>query len=172
MAARQSKLESEGKGLGKVYFTRLRNVERWNENLAHVQKNRYSSSAILQLACRHYNVGKVSKRRSTSVWRFSHIYFPMAGTRSFSTGLKILLFGRQPRFPVTEPNHNRLREIGASILAIEKTGLMCPLERAVMAIRFNEFMIGTQFHPEADAIGMSLHLQTEEKEDRDREPWL
>jgi hypothetical protein len=24
-------------------------------------------------------------------------------------------------------------------------------------------MIGTQFHPEADAVGMSMHLQTEEK---------
>jgi len=32
-----------------------------------------------------------------------------------------------------------------------------------MAVRFNEYMIGTQFHPEADAVGMSLHLQTEEK---------
>jgi len=38
-----------------------------------------------------------------------------------------------------------------------------PLERAIMAIRFNEHMIGTQFHPEADAIGMSMYLQTEEK---------
>ena len=32
-----------------------------------------------------------------------------------------------------------------------------------MAIRFNEYMIGTQFHPEADASGMSLYLQTNEK---------
>jgi hypothetical protein len=32
-----------------------------------------------------------------------------------------------------------------------------------MGIRFNEYMIGTQFHPEADASGMSVHLQTEEK---------
>jgi homoserine O-succinyltransferase/O-acetyltransferase len=32
-----------------------------------------------------------------------------------------------------------------------------------MGIRFNEYMIGTQFHPEADPMGMSLHLQTEEK---------
>jgi homoserine O-succinyltransferase/O-acetyltransferase len=32
-----------------------------------------------------------------------------------------------------------------------------------MAIRFNENMIGTQFHPEADAIGMGLYLQTDEK---------
>ena len=53
--------------------------------------------------------------------------------------------------------------MGACILAIEKERPHVPLERAVMAIRFNDCMIGTQFHPEADAIGMSLHLQTEEK---------
>ncbi len=38
-----------------------------------------------------------------------------------------------------------------------------PLERAIMAVRFRENMIGTQFHPEADAIGMSLHLQKPDK---------
>jgi homoserine O-succinyltransferase len=32
-----------------------------------------------------------------------------------------------------------------------------------MAIRFNDYFIGTQFHPEADAIGMSMHLQTPDK---------
>ena len=53
--------------------------------------------------------------------------------------------------------------MGASVLAIEKERSHVPLERAIMAIRFNDSMIGTQFHPEADAIGMSLHLQTTEK---------
>jgi len=38
-----------------------------------------------------------------------------------------------------------------------------PFERAIMAVRFNDYFIGTQFHPEADAIGMKLHLLTEEK---------
>ena len=32
-----------------------------------------------------------------------------------------------------------------------------------MGIRFNDYFIGTQFHPEADAIGMSMYLQTDEK---------
>jgi hypothetical protein len=32
-----------------------------------------------------------------------------------------------------------------------------------MAIRFNEYFIGTQFHPEADAIGMSMYLQRDDK---------
>ena len=32
-----------------------------------------------------------------------------------------------------------------------------------MAIRFSEFMNRPQFHPEADAIGMSMYLQPERK---------
>jgi homoserine O-succinyltransferase len=53
--------------------------------------------------------------------------------------------------------------LGATILAIEKERPHVQLERAIMAVRFNEYMIGTQFHPEADAVGMSMHLQTEDK---------
>jgi hypothetical protein len=32
-----------------------------------------------------------------------------------------------------------------------------------MGIRFSDYFIGTQFHPEADAIGMSLRLKTPAK---------
>jgi hypothetical protein len=46
---------------------------------------------------------------------------------------------------------------------VEKYRPHVPYEQALMAVRFNPYMIGTQFHPEADAIGMSIHLQTEEK---------
>ena len=53
--------------------------------------------------------------------------------------------------------------MGAQILAIEKDRPHVPYDRAVMAIRFNDYFIGTQFHPEADAIGMSMHLQTPDK---------
>jgi GMP synthase-like glutamine amidotransferase len=66
-------------------------------------------------------------------------------------------------YQVVQPNHNRIHEMGGKILCIEKERPHVPLERAIMAIRFNEHMIGTQFHPEADAIGMSMYLQTEEK---------
>jgi hypothetical protein len=53
--------------------------------------------------------------------------------------------------------------MGAQVLCIEKYRPHVPLDQAVMAVRFNPYMIGTQFHPEADAIGMSMYLQTEEK---------
>jgi GMP synthase-like glutamine amidotransferase len=32
-----------------------------------------------------------------------------------------------------------------------------------MGIRYNEYMIGTQFHPEADASGMTMYLNREDK---------
>jgi hypothetical protein len=79
-------------------------------------------------------------------------------------GLNDPFYGVDSRdFQVIQPNHNRLREMGARLLCIEKERPHVPLERAIMAIRFSDFMIGTQFHPEADAIGMSMYLQTEEK---------
>ena len=66
-------------------------------------------------------------------------------------------------YQVVEPNHNMFHQMGATILVIEKHRPHINLERAIMAVRFNEYMIGTQFHPEADAVGMSMHLQTEDK---------
>jgi hypothetical protein len=66
-------------------------------------------------------------------------------------------------FQVISPNHNRLNEMGAQLLCIEKERPHVPYERAIMAIRFNENFFGTQFHPEADAIGMHLQLQTADK---------
>jgi homoserine O-succinyltransferase/O-acetyltransferase len=53
--------------------------------------------------------------------------------------------------------------MGAKILCIEKYRPHVPYDQAIMGVRFNEYMAGTQFHPEADAIGMSMYLQTEEK---------
>jgi hypothetical protein len=64
---------------------------------------------------------------------------------------------------VIQPDIERMNAMGASILCVEKDRPHVPYERAIMAMRFNEYMIGTQFHPEADAPGMSMYLQTEEK---------
>ena len=67
-------------------------------------------------------------------------------------------------YQVIEPDENIIYELGVKILAIEKERPHIPhLERAIMAIRFNDYFIGTQFHPEADPKGMTMHLHSEEK---------
>ena len=160
-----SPLDTEGNEWEKVYFSWLDKVQRWNNNHANVQKKQvFFICHSFQLICRHYNIGKVGKRKSTAFGVFpTHLLLDGKSEMIFE-GLKDPFYTVDSRdYQVTEPNHNKLHEMGASILAIEKDRPHVPFERAVMAIRFNENMIGTQFHPEADAIGMSLHLQTDEK---------
>ena len=160
-----SPLESEGNEWEKVYFNWLDKVEHWNNNEGNVQKKQvFFICHSFQLICRHYHIAKVGKRKSTAFGIFPmHLLIDGKDELIFD-GLKDPFYAVDSRdYQVTEPNHNKRHQRGASILAIEKERPHIPLERAVMAIRFNENMIGTQFHPEADAIGMSLHLQTEEK---------
>ncbi len=160
-----SPLESEGSEWEKVYFSWLNKVENWNASPAHVHKKQvFFICHSFQLVCRHYNIARVSKRKSTAFGIFPMHLLSEGKTETIFNGLKDPFYSVDSRdYQVIEPNHNKLRQMGASILAIEKDRPHVPLERAVMAIRFNDCMIGTQFHPEADAIGMSLHLQTEEK---------
>jgi GMP synthase-like glutamine amidotransferase len=117
-----------------------------------------------QLACRYFNIGNVCKRKSTAFGVFP-IHLLSEGTNEpVFDGMKDPFYSVDSRdYQVIQPNHDLMEEIGASLLAIEKERPHVALERAVMAVRFNEYMIGTQFHPEADAVGMSMHLQTEEK---------
>ena len=160
-----SPLDSEGSEWEKVYFNWLSKVERWNENEAHVQKKQvFFICHSFQLACRHYAIAKVVKRKSTSFGVFPMHLLPGGKDEEIFNGLNDPFYAVDSRdYQVIDPDHNKIREMGGQILAIEKERPHIPLERALMAVRFNEHMIGTQFHPEADAIGMSLHLQTDEK---------
>ena len=173
-----SPLETEGSDWEKVYFNWLDKIERWNNNPAHVQKKQvFFICHSFQLACRHYKIANVTKRKSTSFGVFPMHLLDDGKDESIFNGLKDPFYSVDSRdYQVTRPDHNRLYEMGATILAIEKERPHIPLERAIMAVRFNDNMIGTQFHPEADAVGMSLYLQTEEKkktviENHGQEKW-
>lgn len=160
-----SPLESEGSEWEAAYFGWLKKIESFNNNDANIIKKQvFFICHSFQLVCRHYKVAEVTKRRSTSFGVFPVHYLHDAENEPIFAGLHDPFYAVDSRdFQVTQPDHNKLRKMGASILAIEKNRPHVPLERAIMAIRFNENMIGTQFHPEADAIGMSLHLQTPDR---------
>ena len=160
-----SPLDSEGSEWEKVYFNWLTKVERWNQNEAHVQKKQvFFICHSFQLVCRHYEIARVIKRKSTSFGVFPMHLLGDGKDEEIFNGLRDPFYAVDSRdYQVIEPDHNKIRNMGGRILAIEKERPHIPLERAIMAIRFNDNMFGTQFHPEADAIGMSLHLQTEDK---------
>ncbi|MGF2413279.1 type 1 glutamine amidotransferase [Ferruginibacter sp.] len=160
-----SPLESEGSDWEEVYFNWLQDVMSWNASAANVQKKKvFFICHSYQLACRHFKIATVCKRKSTAFGVFPVHLLPVANEETVFSGLRNPFYSVDSRdYQVIEPNHNKLHQMGASILAIEKERPHVPLERAIMAIRFNDNMIGTQFHPEADAVGMSMHLQTEDK---------
>jgi len=160
-----SPLESEGSDWEKVYFNWLQEVLEWNQDKNQLHKKFvFFICHSFQLACRHLNVGHVTKRRSTAFGVFPIHMLPSGKHETIFEGLRDPFYSVDSRdYQVIQPNHNRLRELGAKILCIEKERPHVALERAIMAVRFNDYMIGTQFHPEADAIGMSMYLQREDK---------
>lgn len=143
----------------------LDRMERWNANPSNTMKKHvFFICHSFQLASRYFNVGLVSKRRSTAFGVFPVHMLEGGSQEPVFDGLKDPFYAVDSRdYQVIQPNHDLLTEMGAKILCIEKSRPHVPYERAIMGLRFNEYMIGTQFHPEADADGMSLHLQTEEK---------
>jgi homoserine O-succinyltransferase len=160
-----SPLESEGTEWENRYFDWIHGIEEWNLGVDHFPKKHVLFIChSFQLACRYYRVGNVCKRKSTAFGVFPiHMLLDGKNEPVFD-GLKDPFYSVDSRdYQLIEPNHTRLREMGARILAIEKNRPHVPYERAVMAIRFSEHFLGTQFHPEADAEGMSMYLQREDK---------
>lgn len=160
-----SPLESEGTNWDNNYFKWFDAVEKWNNDIVNTNKKHvFLICHSFQLVCRHYNIGKVCKRNSTSFGVFPIHMLQDGKDEIIFDGLNDPFYSVDSRdYQVIEPNHNLLREMGAKILSIEKNRPHVPYERAVMSIRFNDYVIGTQFHPEADAVGMSMYLQRDDK---------
>jgi len=147
------------------YFTWLHSIEEWNNNpLNQPKKYVFFICHSFQLASRYFNAGIVCKRKSTAFGVFPVHMLGAGKNEPVFDGLRDPFYAVESRdYQVIQPNHDLLKDMGAKILCIEKSRPHVPYERAVMGIRFNDYMIGTQFHPEADAPGMSMYLQTEEK---------
>ncbi|MEO6070706.1 MAG: GMP synthase [Chitinophagaceae bacterium] len=160
-----SPLESEGSDWEAAYFTWLNQVESWNESPFNpTKKFVFFICHSFQIVSRHYGVGEITKRRSTSFGVFPVHVLQEGQIDPVLEGLKDPFYVVDSRdWQLVHPDFERIRELGFQILGIEKYRPHVPYEQAIMGIRFNDYMIGTQFHPEADAVGMSLHLQTEEK---------
>ncbi len=154
-----SPLESEGSEWEKSYFNLIDQIQQHNDSDHPQKKYALFVCHSFQLMCRHYNLGTVNKRYSTS--------FGILPVHQTAAGFDDVVFAGLPEpfyavdsrdWQVVQPNHKRFTELGAVLLALEKERPNVELERCMMAIRFNEYFFGTQFHPEADPAGMRLRL--------------
>jgi homoserine O-succinyltransferase len=160
-----SPLESEGSEWEAAYFNWLSSVETWNNDPQKTNKKFvFFICHSFQIVCRHYKIADISKRKSTAFGVFP-VHVTLEGQKDpIFSGLRDPFYVVDSRdYQVTLPDWNKLNMLGATILCIEKYRPHVPYAQALMGIRFNPYMVGTQFHPEADAIGMSMYLQTEEK---------
>jgi homoserine O-succinyltransferase/O-acetyltransferase len=160
-----SPTESEGLEWDNIYFEWLQKMEDYNNDPVNFQKKYiFFICHSFQLACRHFKIAQITRRRSTAFGVFPVHLLEAGKTEPVFEGMPDKFYAVDSRdFQVVQPDEKRLKESGAKILCIEKERPHVPYERALMGVRFTEYFIGTQFHPEADAAGMSIYLQSEEK---------
>lgn len=147
------------------YFNLIDGLLSWNRTAAPgSRKHVLLICHSFQLVCRHLEVGVLSKRKSTS---FGIFPLPKTAEGDADPLLHTLpspFFAIDSRdYQVTQPDEHRLAELGVKVLVLEKERPHVPLDRALMALRFTDEVVGTQFHPEADPEGMLRLMLTDDK---------
>ncbi|MCE6987883.1 type 1 glutamine amidotransferase [Dyadobacter sp. CY323] len=149
----------------KKFFGFLDQVLKFNANRQNrTKKHLFLICHSFQMACIHWQLAGVSKRRKTSFGTFPVHKTSLGRKDPVLAALSDPFWIVDSRdFQVTQPNQYMFDQLGAKLLCLEKIRPHVPLERAVMAIRFSNEVIGTQFHPEADAEGMLRYFLREDK---------
>jgi GMP synthase-like glutamine amidotransferase len=137
----------------------------WEYNLANQFGKKYMFFIChsFQMACNFFELGTLAPRKSTS--------FGIMPVHLTKYGENDPIFGSLPDpmyavdsrdFQLIQQDLDVFSMHGAKILALEKIRSHVEYERAIMAVRFSDEFIGTQFHPEADPIGMKIHFEKPE----------
>ncbi len=161
-------LASEGSPWEKNFFSLLEALVAINADPSRLQKKyAFFICHSFQLLCRHYRLGMVCRRKSPSYGVFPVHKWGLGFAEPVFCRLCDPFYAVDSReWQVIQPDEARFRETGATLLALEKERPHVPLERALMAVRFSPYFFGTQFHPEADAAGMRVYLQQEDKKEQ------
>jgi GMP synthase-like glutamine amidotransferase len=158
-----SPFDGEGEKWEHDFFFLLDEIEGFNNSNEH-KKHVFLICHSFQLACRKYGLGTVTKRKSNAFGIFPISLTDNGELETVFSGLPDPFYSVDSRdWQVIQPDEADFETKGAKILAIEKERPHVALERCLMAIRFSDQIIGTQFHPEADPIGMKMYLSLEEK---------
>ncbi|MBC6989722.1 type 1 glutamine amidotransferase [Hymenobacter sp. BT491] len=145
------------------YFSLIDSLFAWNRSHDR-KKHLLLICHSFQLVSRHLGIGTLSKRKSTSFGIFPIHLTDDGQSDPVLQDLPEPFFAVDSRdYQVTSPHWERINALGVKVLCLEKDRPHVPLERALMALRFTDEVVGTQFHPEADGEGMLRYFLTEEK---------
>ena len=159
-----SPLDSEGSEWEKKYFDLISRLEKHNELDDTQKKYGFFICHSFQLMCRWYKLGHINERKSAS-FGILPVHKTSAGKKDQTfKGLDDPFYAVDSRsWQVIHPNEKQFTDLGMQLLAIEKQRPHVDLPRAMMAIRYSDYFVGTQFHPEADPAGMKTLLLRPEK---------
>lgn len=159
-----SPIESEGTEWEKKYFELMDSLHHYNSQHPEKKKHVLLICHSFQLYCRQYGYAKVSKRKSNSFGVMPVHKTELGREEVLFNDLSDPLWAVDSRdYQITKPNVKKIGMRGGAVLTIEKSRPHVLLERAVMAIRFDEAFVGMQFHPEADAAGILKYLLRDDK---------
>lgn len=159
-----SPLDTEGTEWEKKYFNLIDKLEQHNLSDDPQKKYGFFVCHSFQLMCRRYKLGHITERRTTSFGILPVNKTSAGNDESIFKGLEDPFYAVDSRsWQVIHPNEKQFTDLGMQLLAIEKMRPHVDLPRAMMAVRYSDYFVGTQFHPEADAIGMKTLLLKPEK---------
>ncbi|MFZ1749542.1 MAG: GMP synthase [Saprospiraceae bacterium] len=154
----------EGNGIwDKAWYKLIGDL--WEHNQLNIADKKYVFFIChsFQMACFYFELGTLAPRKSTS--------FGIMPIHQTKYGENDAIFSKLPDpfyavdsrdYQLIQPDLDVFRMHGARILALEKIRMHVEYERAIMAVRFSDEFVGTQFHPEADPIGMKIHFEKPE----------
>ncbi len=154
-----SPLDSEGSAWEQKFFNLFKQLDIHNTTAGSEKKHSLLICHSFQLMCRQWSLGTVNRRRNLSYGIFP-VKLTQAGTGDpLFNHLPAPLYVLDSRYwQVICPDHNRLAQTGAEILAMEDAALAGGHPQALMAVRFNPYMVGVQFHPEAIPAVLQVQL--------------
>ncbi len=149
------------------YYDFIDQLTDWNSK-NEIKKHVLFICHSFQMACYHFGLAQITKRKSTS--------FGVMTMHKTEAGMNDPIFEGLPNpfyaidsrdYQVIQPKLSIFKKKGAQIISLEKIrNHRGDYERAIMGVRFNEYFVGVQFHPEADPMSFIANLKNKERREK------
>ncbi|MFV5689986.1 type 1 glutamine amidotransferase [Flavobacterium sp. ZT3R25] len=150
------------------YYEFIDSLNKWNNENA-IKKHVLFICHSFQMACLHFGLATVTKRNDTSFGVMTIHKTKEGLVDPLFEGLADPFYAIDSRdYQVVQPKLSIFAKKGAKIISLEKIRDHVQYERAIMAVRFTDYFVGTQFHPEADPISFVSHLRNKEAKEKIR----
>ena len=159
-----SPFEGEGTKWEKDYFNLIQQIWDYNQNNSERKKYLFFICHSFQMMGSFFKFGTVSQRHSKSFGVMPFTLTKKGKSDNIFKGLSNPFYAADIRqFQVVEPDEKIIKELGAKILSYEIVDDSEKAQPAIAAVRISSEIVGTQFHPEADADSMLYHFKQDER---------